>query len=71
MGVGVAFIVAVGWLLGHAGQRTGHRLTVGQPIASTAATLPPGMAEAARERGPARDMQATLRELIEELREEV
>lgn len=44
---------------------------VGRPIASAAAALPPEVAEAARERGRARDIQATLKELIEELREEV
>jgi hypothetical protein len=39
---------------------------VGKPIAEAAARLPPDVVAAARERGRARDIQATLEELIAE-----
>ena len=42
---------------------------VGRPIAAAAATLPPDVVAAARERGRARDMQATVEELVDELEE--
>ena len=41
----------------------------GQHIEAVAATLPPDVAEAARERGRARDLQATVKELLVKLEE--
>jgi predicted ATPase/DNA-binding SARP family transcriptional activator len=43
-----------------------HDDLVGQPIAKAAASLPPGVVAAARERGRGRDVQATLEELVAE-----
>jgi predicted ATPase len=43
-----------------------HADVVGQPIAEAATALPPAVVAAARERGRARDTQATLKELIAE-----
>ena len=42
-------------------------LVFGRHIAAVAATLPPEVAEAARERGRARDLEATIQELLVEL----
>jgi predicted ATPase/DNA-binding SARP family transcriptional activator len=42
---------------------------VGQPIAAVAAKLPPDVATAAEERGRARDLEATVAELLAELEE--
>ena len=39
----------------------------GRHIEAIAATLPPEIAEAARERGRARDLHATVKELLAEL----
>jgi hypothetical protein len=39
----------------------------GNSIAAAAATLPPKVVAAARERGRARDLEATARELLDEL----
>ena len=39
---------------------------IGRPIAVTAATLPPGVVHAARERGRARDLDASVAELVNE-----
>jgi predicted ATPase/DNA-binding SARP family transcriptional activator len=46
-----------------------HADVVGRPIADAAKALPLAVVEAARERGRARDMQATLKELAEEFEE--
>jgi hypothetical protein len=43
-----------------------HEDVVGRPIHEAAAALPPDAVAAAKERGRARDIQATLRELIAE-----
>jgi hypothetical protein len=42
---------------------------VGRHIAAVAATLPPEVVAAAQERGRARDLWATMEELLEELEE--
>jgi hypothetical protein len=44
-----------------------HEDVVGRHIATAAATLPPEVAAAARERGRARDLWATMEELLVEL----
>ena len=45
----------------------GHELVFGRHIAAVAATLPPDVVATAQERGRARDMGATLVELVAEL----
>jgi hypothetical protein len=45
--------------------------TFGRHIAAVAATLPPEMIAAAQERGRARDLWATMEELLEELGEQM
>ena len=52
--------------LPHVGNSQWYADVVGKPIAEAAASLPPDVVAAARERGRARDMQATLEELIAE-----
>jgi hypothetical protein len=43
----------------------------GKPIAAAAATLPPEVVAAAQERGRARDLEATAKELLEEFEAEM
>jgi hypothetical protein len=43
-----------------------HQDVIGKPIAAAAAALPPQVVAAAQERGRARDVQATLEELLAE-----
>jgi hypothetical protein len=43
-----------------------HEDVVGRPIAAAAATLPPEVVSAARERGRARDLESTIKELLAE-----
>jgi predicted ATPase len=61
-----AEIYALACTFGHVANSQWYADVVGRPIAEAAATLPPEVVVAAKERGRTRDVQATLKELIEE-----
>jgi tetratricopeptide (TPR) repeat protein len=62
-------IYALASTYGYVANSQWYEDVVGLPIAEAAAALPPEVVIAARERGRARDVQATLEELIEEWEE--
>jgi hypothetical protein len=57
-------IYAFTCILGHVANSVWFDDLVGKPIAEAAASLPPRVVAAARERGRKRDVQTTLEELI-------
>jgi tetratricopeptide (TPR) repeat protein len=59
-------IYALACTYGHVANSQWYEDVVGQPVAEAAAALPPDVVAAAQERGRARDVQATLEELIAE-----
>jgi hypothetical protein len=58
-------VCALACSFGYVANSEWYEDVVGRPIAEAGAMLPPDVVAAARERGCARDVQATLAELIE------
>jgi hypothetical protein len=62
-------VYALACTFGHVANSQWYADVVGRPIAEAAAALPPEVIAAARDRGRARDVHATLEELIAEWEE--